>query len=66
MKVDVLGIWKKAQTARQFSTSPRRKTSVYRTGKTRWVTVVSRWHCAEEGAPLELLTTLSFANSPIV
>lgn len=66
MKVDVLGIWKKAQKARLLSTSPRRKTSVYSAGKTRWVTVVSRWHGAEEGAPLELLTILSFAKSPIV
>lgn len=65
MKVDVLGIWKKAQKARLFSMSPRRKTSVYRTGKTRWVTVMSRWHGAEEGAPLELPTVLPFAKSPI-
>jgi len=66
MKVDVLGMWKKAQKARLFSTSPRRKTSVYSAGKTRWVTVVSRWHGAEEAALLELLAVLSFVKSPIV
>lgn len=66
MKVDVLGMWKKAQQARLFSASPRRKTSVYSTGKSRWVMVVSRGHCAEEGAPLVLPTVLVFAESPII
>lgn len=66
MKVDVLGMWQKAPKARLFSMSPSRKMSVYSAGKTRWVTVVSRWHSAEEGAPLELLTMLSFSKSPMV